>query len=218
MTETPSPHLPLLTLAAWLSPGFPVGAFAYSHGLEQAIAAGEVTDAATAQAWIGTCALHGAGRNDAILTAAAMRGEDADELDALARAFAASEERLRETAAMGAAFGETVAAAWSLPAGHDGKPRTYPVALGVAARGMEPGAVVAMALSAFAANLVSAAVRLVPLGQVEGQRILAALHPLVARVAAEACEATTDEMGGCAWNADIAAMRHETQTVRLFRT
>jgi len=206
----------LLKLAAWLSPGFPVGAFAYSHGLEQAVAAGDVTDAAGAQGWIAACVEHGAGRNDAILLAAVMRGEDADALDALARAFASSAERLRETVAQGTAFAETVAAAW----GGDGKPRAYPVAIGVAARahGLPARDTVALALSAFAANLVSAAIRLVPLGQVEGQRIQAALHPLVARVAAEALETATDDLGGCAWGADIAAMRHETQTVRLFRT
>ena len=210
----------LLKLAAWLSPGFPVGAFAYSHGLEQAVAAGEVVDAADAQGWIAACVEHGAGRNDAILLAAVMRGEDADALDALARAFASSAERLRETVAQGTAFAETVAAAWGAGGVAVGKPRAYPVAIGVAARahGLPARDTVALALSAFAANLVSAAIRLVPLGQVEGQRIQAALHPLVARVAAEALETSTDDLGGCAWGADIAAMRHETQTVRLFRT
>lgn len=210
------PDEDLLTLAAWLSPGFPVGAFAYSHGLEQAVAAGEVTDAATARDWIGACALHGAGRNDAILTAAALRGGDAEELDALARSFAASAERLRETVAQGTAFAGTVAAAW----GGDATPRAYPVALGVAARarGLPPAATVALGLSAFAANLVSAAVRLVPLGQIEGQCILAALHPALARAARAAMAASTDDLGGCTWGADIAAMRHETQPVRLFRT
>ncbi len=206
----------MLTLATWLSPGFPVGAFAYSHGLEQAVAAGAVGDRESAQGWIAACIEHGAGRNDAILTAAAMRGEDAVALDALARALAASAERLRETVAQGTAFAETVGAAW----GGDGVPRAYPVALGVAARarGLPMAETVALALAAFAANLVSAAIRLVPLGQVEGQRILAALHPLVERVAREATECGTDDLGGCAWATDIAAMRHETLAVRLFRT
>jgi len=206
----------LLKLATWLSPGFPVGAFAYSHGLEQAVTAGDVADRASAQAWIATCIEHGAGRNDAIVIAAAMRGEDAEALDELARAYVASAERLRETVAQGTAFTDTIAAAW----GGEAIPRAYPVAIGVAARahGLPAEQTVALSLSAFAANLVSAAIRLVPLGQVEGQRILAALHPLIERVAAEAMGHTTDDMGGCAWGTDIAAMRHETQIVRLFRT
>lgn len=207
----------MLKLAAWLSPGFPVGAFAYSHGLENAVTTGDVTDARSAQDWIAACIEHGAGRNDAILLGATMRGEDADGLDALARAFASSEERLRETVAQGTAFAETVAAAWG---GGDGTPRAYPVAIGVAARahGLPPRETAALMLSAFAANLVSAAIRLVPLGQVEGQRIQAALHPLITRVADAALTTDTDDLGGCAWGTDIAAMRHETQTVRLFRT
>lgn len=206
----------MLKLATWLSPGFPVGAFAYSHGLEQAVTAGDVTDRVSAEGWIAACLEHGAGRNDAIILAAVMRGGDAAALDALARAYASSSERLRETVAQGTAFAETVAVAW----GGDPTPRAYPVAIGVAARahGLPVAETVALTLSAFVANLVSAAIRLVPLGQVEGQRILAALHPLIERVGREAMAATPDDLGGCAWATDIAAMRHETQAVRLFRT
>lgn len=206
----------LLKLSTWMSPGFPVGAFAYSHGLEQAVEAGDVTDGRGSQAWIAALLEHGAGRNDAILIAAVMQGGDAAEMDALARAFASSAERLHETVAQGTAFAQTIAAAW----GGQGAAYAYPVALGVAARehDLPVGDTLAVYLSAFAANLVSAAIRLVPLGQVEGQRILAALHPLIARVAAEAMRAGPDDLGGCTFNADIAAMRHETQPVRLFRT
>ena len=206
----------LLKLHAWLSPSFPVGAFAYSHGLEAAVAGAQVTDADTTQAWIEALLRHGAGRNDAILLAHALRGHDPQELDALARALAASRERLLEAEAMGAAFAEAVAAGW----GGDGAPRAYPVALGVAARehGLPLDETVRLALLAFASNLVSAAIRLVPLGQAEGQRILAALAPAVEAVAIEALAADLDDLSGCALAADIAAMRHETQTVRLFRT
>ena len=206
----------LLKLHAWLSPSFPVGAFAYSHGLEAAVAGAQVTDADTTQAWIEALLRHGAGRNDAILLAHALRGHDPQELDALARALAASRERLLEAEAMGAAFAEAVAAGW----GGDGAPRAYPVALGVAARehGLPLDETVRLALLAFASNLVSAAIRLVPLGQAEGQRILAALAPVIEAVATEALAADLDDLSGCALAADIAAMRHETQPVRLFRT
>ncbi len=206
----------MLKLTAWLSPGFPVGAFSYSHGLERAVADAAVVDRDNAQAWIDTCLRHGAGRNDAILLAHAMRGEAVDVLDDLARALAASKERLLETEAQGAAFAATLGAAWGGPA----TPHAYPVALGIAARqhGCPERETVALYLHAFVANLVSAAIRLVPLGQADGQRIIAALHPATLDIADEAMAASLDDLGGCALFADIAAMRHETQTVRLFRS
>ena len=96
----------------------------------------------------------------------------------------------------------------------------YPVAAGHAARllGLPPGPTATLYLQAFAANLVSAGVRLVPLGQTEGQRLVAELLPLVARVAAEALAAPLDAIGGIAQRADLAAMRHETQYSRLYRS
>ena len=207
---------PLLTLHTWLSPAFPVGAFAYSHGLETAIAEGTVTDAASARDWIGAILRHGAGRNDAVLLAHALRGEDPKELDALARALCASRERLLETEKIGAAFAETVAGAWQ----GDGTPRAYPVALGIAARakGLPEAETVSLYLLALVSNLVSACIRLVPLGQTEGQRIIAAFAPTIDAVSTQARAASLDDIGGCALAADIASMRHETQSVRLFRS
>ena len=206
----------LLKLTTWLSPGFPVGAFTYSHGLEWAVQAGDVTDAASAQGWIETCLRHGAARTDAILLVQTMRGGDAGELDALARALAPSKERALETEAQGTAFAATVGAAWE----GDATPRAYPVAVGLAARrhGCPERETAMLFLHACLANLVSACIRLVPLGQTEGQRIIAALHPVIGEIADDALTASPDDIGGCAMRGDIAAMRHETQTVRLFRS
>ena len=80
------------------------------------------------------------------------------------------------------------------------------------------GAAALAFLHAFAANLVSSAVRLVPLGQTAGLRTLAALEPVLAGVAADTRHATLDDLGGACFRSDIAAMRHETQYTRLFRT
>ncbi|MEM8753057.1 MAG: urease accessory UreF family protein, partial [Pseudomonadota bacterium] len=165
---------PVVTLATWLSPGFPVGAFAYSHGLETATAERTVRDVATTEAWIGDVLVSGGGRTDAILLAASHRaasaGEPVDGIAELAAALAPSAERRLETEAQGAAFAETVGAVWGLSAGA----APYPVAYGRAAAeiGAPLGVAAALFLNAFAANLVSAAVRLVPLGQTEGQRIV----------------------------------------------
>lgn len=225
----------LWKLASWLSPGYPIGAFAYSHGLEWAVRTSNVADAETAAAWIADCVAHGAGRSDAILLAHAWRAEAAgngaalEALAELARALASSAERLLETEALGAAFVNVTGAAWGTAPPTDSPVPSpvapypvapYPVALGGAAarHHMPLRATTLLFLHAFAANLISAAVRLVPLGQIDGQRALASLMPLCRRIADEAAAAPLDAIGGCAFRADIAAMRHETQDVRLFRT
>jgi urease accessory protein len=214
---TPTEDAALLTLTQWLSPAFPTGAFAYSHGLEQAIAAGDVHDPATLTHWLNSILRHGSGRADAILLARAMDEDtDPDALDTLARALAPSAERLRETLDQGAAFAATAAALTATPM----PPRAHPVAVGTAARslGLAPATVAALWLQAFAANLVAAAVRFVPLGQTEGQLVLARLAPIILEVATEAAAAPLEAIGTAALGADLAAMRHETMDVRIFRT
>jgi urease accessory protein len=207
----------LLTLVQWLSPAFPVGGFAYSHGLEWAIAEGQVQDAASLQDWLGDILAFGSGRADAILLTRAMEpAADLALIAATARALAASKERWTETHDQGRAFTEAVNAL----TGKDDPPAALPVAVGRAARGLAlpPARVAALYLHAFAANLVSAAVRFVPLGQTDGQRVLAALHPLIERVAAEAAATPLDAIGSAVPGADLAAMHHETHDVRIFRT
>jgi urease accessory protein len=207
----------LLSLVQWLSPAFPVGSYACSHGLEWAISAGDITSAEDLQRWIGTVLTEGAGRTDAILLAQALRPEaDLAALSALAQALAASRERLLETQDQGRALGQTIAALTGQPFPE----MPYPVALGAAARGLgvpaEP--VLSLYLHAFASALVQAAVRFVPLGQTEGQAVLAALHPVILQVAAGAAQAGIDQIGSGAFRSDLAAMRHETMDVRIFRT
>ena len=207
----------LLRLSQWLSPGFPVSAYAYSHGLEAEIAGGRVRDGDGVRAWVAAVLEAGAGRSDAILMLAARRGEAPDEqLSDLARALAGSRERLEETGSQGRALAATLAGL-----GHgDGVARPYPVALGLAARGLAlpDEAVAALYLQGFAGALVSAAVRFAPLGQLEGQRVLAALHPVIGRVAAAAAVAGLDGIGTAVFGADLAAMEHEGLEVRIFRT
>lgn len=210
---TTDPHL---TLAQWFSPAFPVGAFAYSHGLEWSVNAGDVTDRATAQSWITTVLLHGAGWNDALFVAAAYRAKDPAHIDALARAFAASSERLRETDLQGAAFARAIRDVWGL----DVPDLTYPVAVGCAARlqNLPLDQTLAMYLHGFMANLCAAAMRLVPLGQTDGHRIIHLLTPECTTLAKRAEAATLDDLTSTAFWGDIAAMKHETQYSRIFRT
>jgi len=207
----------LLKLSQWLSPGFPVSAYAYSHGLEAEIGLGRLTDGAGLGHWVAAVLAAGAGRSDAIVMLAARRGEAAPEvLSDLAAALAGSRERLEETQAQGRALAETLE---RLGIG-DGVARPYPVTLGLAARGLSlPDAVVAaLYLQGFAGTLVSAAVRFVPLGQAEGQRVLQGLHPVIESVAEEACRAGLAGIGTAVFGADLAAMEHEGLEVRIFRT
>lgn len=206
-----------LDLIQWLSPSFPTGAFACSHGLEQAIADGTVRTAADFADWLRGILSHGAGWQDAVLLALTLRpGADLPALAGLARALAPSAERLTETLDQGTAFARTVSAL----TGRAVEAAPLPVAIGQAAAPLDLPAeeVVAMALQAFASNLVTVATRAVPLGQTEGQAVLAGLRDRIAELAARAVTATEDDLGNAAIAADLQSMRHETLDVRIYRT
>ena len=208
----------LITLTQWLSPGFPVSAYAYSHGLERVIDRGGIAGGDDLRLWLEDTIAQGSGFNDAILLAAAYRSE-ADDLigiDAVARAFAASSGRLTETVDQGAAFARTVNDIW----GTDIPPLCYPLCVGRAARlqVLPLEATLEIYLHAFAATLVSVAVRLVPLGQTAGQAVLAGLAPVVATTAARAAAGDLDDMASACFALDIASMQHETQYSKVFRT
>jgi urease accessory protein len=221
----------LYRLMTWLSPAYPVGAFSYSGGLEWAIEAGDITDAATLASWLGVMMRDGGGFCDAVFLVHAHRAAVAMDdgllvaVAELAAALAPSRERFLETTAQGRAFFETTRAAWGcaaldrLAAAWDG-PLAYPIAVGVAAAGhdiaLEPA--LAAFLQAVASNLVSAGLRLIPLGQTDGQRVLAGLEPIIAACAQRALARPLEEVGGAAFRGDIASMRHETQYTRLFRS
>lgn len=207
----------LLSVVQWLSPAFPTGAFAYSHGLETAIHAGVVHDSASMRDWLAGVLHHGAGWQDAVLLAQALAPQaDPDALDDLARALAPAAERLAETLEQGAALVRTLTAIGRPPQ----PPRALPVALGVAARDLRlpPETVISLFLQSFVGNLCTIAVRHVPLGQSEGQALLASLTPEIAGLATLAAQAGLDDLGGAALAADLAAMTHETLDIRIFRT
>ena len=269
MTITGTPEGGLLRLLAWLSPAFPTGAFAYSHGLEWAVEAGDVGDETTLLGWLTDVMTQGSGRTDTILLRHAhravavpsrtmartgsgtvprgvpqtvarkgtamtrpggvARGDEADlareettdltltDIANLALATASGRERRGESLDQGKAF-MLAAAPWGAPDAPEQIP--YPVAVGAVAgaHGVPEDATAVAFVQAVASNLISAAVRLVPLGQTAGLRVLAALEPVIIATAAATKDATLDDIGGCAFRSDLAAMRHETQYTRLFRS
>lgn len=229
MPGAPDPERALPPLMIWLSPAFPIGSFAYSQGLEWAVENGDVNDARSLGGWLVDLLAFGAPRADAILFAQSFRAAEAGDWKALAAAnelavaLANTAERRLETTAQGAAFVAAARAAWDcepLRKLAEEERVAYPVAVAAAAAGhslpLEPG-VEAFVLAQVAAA-VSAVVRLGPIGQTDAQKILAALVPRVRALAGEAAGSSLADLGSCAFRADIASMRHETQYSRLFRS
>jgi urease accessory protein len=226
-----APALPQLPLLIWLSPAFPVGAFAYSHGLEWAHEAQDIVDADSLLAWLADILDWGAPKNDAIILTASWRAAQAQdhgrlvEINDLALALAGSRERYLETSAQGNAFIAALRDAWPCAA-IDGLMKSvttdvaYPLAVGVAAAGH--GLALAETLEAFVVavvvHLVSAAVRLGSIGQTDAQKTIAMLVAHCRSVAAFAATSTTDDLGAAAWRSELAALNHETQYSRLFRS
>jgi urease accessory protein len=214
---------------AWLSPAYPTGAFSYSSGIEWAVEAGDIRDADGLRRWLAVVVGNGSGFCDAVLFAHAYHAVEAGnvtmlgEVAELALALAPSRERFLETTAQGRAFVETTRAAWPCDA-LAALPANAAIALPIAVAAACAGHGVALApalhayLYAVTANMISAGVRLVPLGQTDGQRVLAALESTVAMTAARALAAALDDIGSAAFRADIASMRHEIQYTRLFRS
>lgn len=234
MTEPSSaapPEAGLLALFAWLSPGFPVGGYAYSHALEWAAEAGDLKDEAALLSWLSDLLRHGFGRADAILFRHAHQAGAAGdraalaEVNALAVALAPTAELRLESCQQGRSFLDAVRVAWPHPA-IEAAARdlpadvAYPVAVGFAAavHGIPATPAVEAFLFAVTQALVSAALRLAPIGQTAGTRVVAALMPQVQALVGELQDLTLDDLGTATFRADLGSMRHETQYTRLFRS
>ncbi|MGC2414309.1 MAG: urease accessory protein UreF [Stellaceae bacterium] len=233
MTAEPGASPGLYRLFAWVSPSFPIGAFSYSHGLEAAAAGGGVSDRASLQSWIAAVVTQGSGRIDADILAEAYRAAQAGDTAALdaanhrALAFRPTAELGLETTQQGEAFLNTCRAAWPdafleewvAPIASERRFCHSAVFGAVAARaGIALNDALIGYLQAFAANLVSAGLRLGIIGQTDGQRILAALEPAVAHAASSALTRDPTDFGAASFATDLASMAHETQYMRLFRS
>jgi urease accessory protein len=219
-----------LALFAWVSPSYPVGAFAYSHGVEWAVECGDVSDGATLHNWLLDILKSGTGRNDALLFVAAWKAckknpEQLGDIAELAVALATSQERRLETLQQGSGFLAATRAAWPSDALENhvsriGANTAYCVvfAATVAAHNLPLRPALDAYLSAFTSNLVSAAVRMSVIGQTEGQKIVARLSPAIRDMADNLQDANIEDLGGFAFRADLAALHHETQYSRLFRS
>jgi urease accessory protein len=221
----------LYRLMTWLSPSFPVGAFSYSSGIEWAVEAGDIVDAASLRDWLSATLADGSGFCDGVFLAHAHRPASScnhaglRDIAELAAAFVPSRERQLETSAQGRAFIDIARSAWNC----DGLDQivsccdgaiVYPVAVGLvsAAHGISLESTMHAFFHALTSNWISAGSRLVPLGQTDSQRVLASLEPIVVATAKRALNASLDDLGSATFRADLASMRHETQYTRLFRS
>ena len=221
----------LYRLLTWLSPSFPVGAFSYSSGIEWAVEAGDVGDAASLRDWLSSVLADGPGFCDGVFLAHAHRAASQRDQAALrdiaelAAAFVPSRERQLETSTQGRAFIDIARAAWNcaglddMIAGCEGS-IVYPVAVGLvsSAHAIPLPATMHAFFHALVSNWISAGARLIPLGQTDSQRLLALLEPVVVATATRALQASLDQLGSASFRADLASMRHETQYTRLFRS
>lgn len=220
----------LFRLLTWASPAFPTGAFSYSHGLEYAVEEALVKNAAQLQDWVGWIVRHGALYADAVLLAHAYRAAEASddaklgEIAALAAAMRGTAETATESMQQGASFFDTAQAVWPSKRAaafltRNGSKPALPIAVALAYAGAIPlPEALGAYLHAAMANLVSAGVRLIPLGQTDGQRTIAALEGAVTSAVERALATELDDLGTAAPMVDWTSMRHETQYTRLFRS
>ena len=228
------PPLALLRLQSWLSPAFPTGSYSYSHGLEWAVEAGWIDDRESLVDWLEADLRYGSGRNEAIFFSETWRiARDNDcvklfEIAELAAAFRGTAEFVLESSQQASACRATLRYIWpdrlidslSQLLSERHVPPALAVVLGV--RSAREGIPISLALPAFLqsyiANLVIAGVRLVPLGQTDGQLAIAALEQAVLAASVQARDATIDDLGSAAFMVDLGSMAHETQYTRLFRS
>jgi urease accessory protein len=234
MTINTLSNTALLNLMTLLSPSFPVGGYVYSHGIEYAVEDGRITNEQDLCVWINAALRHGTGRIDGILFKSAWAAVTENKFIDLKWVIERSDvmrgtkEMGLESQSQGKAFLDTTAQVWDLEkldqvmevvGGMEHQP-TYPVAVAIvsAASDIPFQASLLAYFHAFSANLVSAGIRLVPLGQVAGQRCMEELKLSIDDMLEATILGKIENLGTAAPIIDWASMQHETQYTRLFRS
>ena len=209
-------ELKFMTVMQWMSPAFPIGAFAYSHGLEWAIDKDHVSNGEKLQKWITDLLEYGSLRTDAIFISLILRGHDAKKMNELSMAFCPAGERLLETKLQGSAFAKVIEDVWQQDIGE----LSLPIAVALAAKNqsIEQDLILPAYLHAFCSNLISAAIRLIPIGQTEGQRIMLELYTTISDLVQTASESEIDDLNSACFFSDVSAMEHEYLQPRIFKT
>tara|TARA_B100000965_G_scaffold390550_1_gene397702 strand:+ start:909 stop:1547 length:639 start_codon:yes stop_codon:yes gene_type:complete len=208
--------LKFMTVMQWMSPAFPIGAFAYSHGLEWAIDKDHVSNGEKLQKWITDLLEYGSLRTDAIFISLILRGHDVRKMNELSMALCPAGERLLETKLQGSAFAKVIEDVWQQDIGE----LSLPIAVALAAKNqsIEQDLILPAYLHAFCSNLISAAIRLIPIGQTEGQRIMLELYTTISDLVQTASESEIDDLNSACFFSDVSAMEHEYLQPRIFKT
>ena len=208
--------LKFMTVMQWMSPAFPIGAFAYSHGLEWAIDKDHVSNGEKLQKWITDLLEYGSLRTDAIFISLILRGHDVRKMNELSMALCPAGERLLETKLQGSAFAKVIEDVWQQDIGE----LSLPIAVALAAKNqsIEQDLILPAYLQAFCSNLISAAIRLIPIGQTEGQRIMFELYPTISDLVQTASKSEIDDLNSACFFSDVSAMEHEYLQPRIFKT
>ena len=208
--------LKFMTVMQWMSPAFPIGAFAYSHGLEWAIDKDHVSNGEKLQKWITDLLEYGSLRTDAIFISLILRGHDVRKMNELSMALCPAGERLLETKLQGSAFTKVIEDVWQQDIGE----LSLPIAVALAAKNqsIEQDLILPAYLHAFCSNLISAAIRLIPIGQTEGQRIMLELYTTISDLVQTASESEIDDLNSACFFSDVSAMEHEYLQPRIFKT
>ena len=208
--------LKFMTVMQWMSPAFPIGAFAYSHGLEWAIDKDHVSNGEKLQKWITDLLEYGSLRTDAIFISLILRGHDVRKMNELSMALCPAGERLLETKLQGSAFAKVIEDVWQQDIGE----LSLPIAVALAAKNqsIEQDLILPAYLYAFCSNLISAAIRLIPIGQTEGQRIMLELYTTISDLVQTASESEIDDLNSACFFSDVSAMEHEYLQPRIFKT
>lgn len=226
-----SVDLRLVRLLQLASPTLPVGAFSYSQGLEAAVESGIVHDASTARQWIADVLEFSMGRTEspALLRLAKAwqdrNGQDARRWNELFLAAREAAELRAETVQMGYSLRRLMGSldgfdACELASLDALEEPAFPAVFSFAAVQWQiaPRDALLAYLWAWLENQVMAALKAVPLGQTDGQRMLLALGGTLPAIADAAFGIADDGIGGFAPGLALASSRHETQYSRIFRS
>ncbi|MCD8489627.1 MAG: urease accessory protein UreF [Desertifilum sp.] len=219
----------LLYLLQLASPALPIGAYSYSEGLEILVEQGVICNESQLQEWMEQSLSYGSVRLEAAIALRAIHATikgDRQALDYWNNWSTATKET-----------SELRAASWQMGRSLsrlliDIQPQiadifqackrdcNYSIAYGIAAAYWEipPDAAIVAYLQSWATNLMTAGVKLIPLGQTTGQQLLLNLHPTLLRVTPEILMLADEELSSFSWGLSLASMAHETQYTRLFRS
>lgn len=219
----------LLHLLQLASPALPVGAYSYSEGLEILVERGVIDKPNQLKAWIDQELRYGAIRLEAAMMVRAYESLQAEDLERLQywNGWASAAKETSELRSQSWQMGNSLIRLLvelepelQSVAGIVGTPCNYAIAFGIAAAYWQINLMAALEgyLHSWASNLINAGVKLIPLGQTVGQRLLLELSPQLSGASQDILALDDEQLHSCSWGLALSSMAHETQYTRLFRS